>query len=103
MTWKKLVTTARFVLLPALRLYPRLDRGQPNDQGGFRRSLQTLDQIATYKSPEQRWRERRIKMWIAMVDFAKAFDTIKHKALWTALAHFGIESHYICVLQRCTC
>ena len=39
-------------------------------------------------------------MWMAIVDFARAFDTIKHKALWTALAHFGIESHYICVLQR---
>ena len=39
-------------------------------------------------------------MWIATVDFAKAFDTIKHKALWTALAHFGIESHYICLLKR---
>ena len=39
-------------------------------------------------------------MWIAIVDFARAFDTIKHKASWTALAHFGVESHYICVLQR---
>ena len=39
-------------------------------------------------------------MWIATVDFAKAFDTIKHKALWTALTHFGIESHYMCLLKR---
>ena len=25
------------------RLYPRLDRGQPDDQGGFRRTFRTLD------------------------------------------------------------
>ena len=31
------------------------------------------------------------KLWV---------DTIKHKELWTALAHFGIELHYICLLKR---
>ena len=30
-------------------------------------------------------------MRTATADFAKTFDTIKHKALWTALAHFGME------------
>ena len=39
-------------------------------------------------------------MWIATVDFQKAFDTIRHKALWTALAQFGIEPHYISLLKR---
>ena len=40
------------------------------------------------------------KRWIATVDHAKAFDMINHKALWTALAHFGIEPHYISLLKR---
>ena len=32
------------------RLHDRLDRGQPGDQGGFRRSYQTLDDhLATYR------------------------------------------------------
>ena len=39
-------------------------------------------------------------MWIATVDFAKAFDTIKHKALWTALAQFGIKPQYISLLKK---
>ena len=34
-------------------------------------------------------------MWIATV-----FDTIKHKVLWAALAHFVIEQHYISLLKR---
>ena len=34
------------------------------------------------------------------MNFAKAFDTIKHKALWTALAHFGIEPQHINFLKR---
>ena len=31
------------------KLYSKLDRGQPADQRKFRRSLQTLDHLATYK------------------------------------------------------
>ena len=34
------------------------------------------------------------------MDVAKAFDTIKHEALWTALAQFGIEPQYISLLKR---
>ena len=39
-------------------------------------------------------------MWIAMVDFAKAFDTIQHEALWKALARFDVEAPYIRLLKR---
>ena len=49
------------------RLYSRLDFGQPADQGGFQRSYQTLDHLATCKLLEQRCREWRVKMWTATV------------------------------------
>ena len=39
-------------------------------------------------------------MWVATVDFAKAFDTIRHRSLWNALTQFGIEPQYISVLRR---
>ena len=39
-------------------------------------------------------------MWVATVDFAKAFDTIRHRSLWNALAQFGIEPQYISLLRR---
>ena len=34
-------------------------------------------------------------MWIATVDFAKTFDTIRHIALWRAFARFEVEMPYI--------
>ena len=74
------------------RLYNKLHRRQPLDQGGFRRSYQTLDHLATYRLLEQRSREWGVKKWIATVDFAKAFDTIRHRALWKALARFEIDT-----------
>ena len=39
-------------------------------------------------------------MWIAMVDFVKAFDTIQHEALWKAPARFEVEAPYISILKR---
>ena len=82
------------------RLYDRLDRAQSEDDGGFRRSYQTLDHLAKYRLLEQKCWEWSIQMWVATVAFQKAFDTIKHKALWTALARFGIEPHHISLLRR---
>ena len=42
----------------------------------------------------------RIKMWVATVDFMKAFDLKRHQFLWKSLEHCGIETHYICFLKR---
>ena len=43
------------------RLYTRLDQAQSEDQGGFRRSYQTLDHLTTYRLLEQKCREWCIK------------------------------------------
>ena len=51
---------------------PRPDRVQPEDQGGFRRSFQTLDHLAGLKIAEQKCQEWSVKMWISTVDFMKA-------------------------------
>ena len=63
------------------RPYSRLDQAQSEDQGGFGRSYQTLDHLATYRLLEQKCREWCIKMWVATVDFMKAFDSIRHQSL----------------------
>ena len=53
------------------RHYPRLDRVRPDDQGGFRRSCQTLDHLAAFKFAEQKCPEWCVKMWILTVDFMR--------------------------------
>ena len=39
-------------------------------------------------------------LWVATIDFKKAFDTVSHASLWTALAEQGITPNYIQLLTR---
>ena len=39
-------------------------------------------------------------MWIATIDFTKAFDSISHKSIWKALNSQGINHEYIRLLKK---
>ena len=54
-----------------MRLYARLDQGQPADPGGFRRSHQTVDHLMVHRMLEQRCREWGIPLYISTIDFTK--------------------------------
>ena len=76
---------------------------QPPDQGGLRPNHRTEDHLMVYRVLEQRCREWGVPLYISTIDFTKAFDRIKHSALWTSLQYYGIEPAYIRLLQRVTC
>ena len=44
-------------------------------------------------------REFNLKLWLVLVDFEKAFDSVEHPSLWTALAQYDIPGSYIALLQ----
>ena len=39
-------------------------------------------------------------LYTSIIDFTKAFDRIKHSALWSSLEHYGVEPSYVELLQR---
>ena len=82
------------------RLHNRLDQAQSEDQGGFRRSYQTLDHLATCRLLEQKCRAWGMKMLVATVDVMNALDSVSHQSLWKSLEKCGNESHYISLLKR---
>ena len=79
------------------------DKIQPPDQGGFQPNHRTEDHLMLYRVLKQRCREWAVPLYISTIDFTKAFDRIKHSALWTSLQYHGIEPAYIRHLQRVTC
>ena len=68
--------------------------------GGFRPNHQTVDHLMVYKELEQRCREWGVPLYISTIDFTKAFDRIKHSALWSSLGPYGIGRSYVELLQR---
>ena len=53
-----------------------------------------------YRVLEQRCREWNIPLYISTIDFTKAFDSIKHSAIWKSLKHYGVKPAYVRLLQR---
>ena len=79
---------------------PDLTKCNRRTREGFNVCYQTLDHLATYKLLEQKCQEWGIKMWVATVDFMKAFDSIGLKSPWKALEQCGIEPQYISLFRR---
>ena len=96
-TWYKVWST-----LLQNRLYSKLDRDQPPDQGGFRCGFQSTDHLMTYRLLNERSQVWGLSMWIATIDFAKAFDTIHHEAMWRYLSNFKISEAFVSVLKNST-
>ena len=91
----KLFATALYA-----RLAPSLHKIQPPDQAGFRPNHRCEDHLAVCRILEQRCREWCVPLFISTIDFTKAFDSIKHSALWNSLRFYGIKPAYVKLLQR---
>ena len=59
-----------------------------------------MDHIFTLAQVAEKANEHGIPLWIAVIDFKKAFDSVTHAAIWEALAEQGVEDEYIQMLQR---
>ena len=53
-----------------------------------------------YRVLEQRCREWCVPLYISTIDFTKAFDRIKHSALWSSQQFYGVKPAYVRLLQR---
>ena len=82
------------------RLKPTLDAQQAPDQAGFRRKFRTDDHLFTLTMLQETARESQLPLWVATLDFKKAFDTVSHHALWESLQDQGIHPAYINILTR---
>ena len=79
---------------------PTIDAQQSHDQAGFRRKFCTEDHLFTTTMIQEIAKEWQIPVWIATLDFKKAFDTVSHDSLWSALAEQGIDDGYIALLTQ---
>ena len=89
-----------FTRILTTRLSTTLDQAQPIEQAGFRTGFSTVDHIFTLREIISRTNEYHLPLCLAFIDFEKAFDSISHSALFSALKEQGIEQDYIEILHN---
>lgn len=77
-----------------------LDKAQPVDQAGFRPGFGCDDQLLTMTLVWEKCNEFQLPLWVAAVDFRKAFDTVEHDSMSSALSTMGAPSAYIRVFAK---
>ncbi|KAG7297047.1 hypothetical protein JYU34_019980 [Plutella xylostella] len=81
------------------RISKSLDEQQPREQAGFRKGYSTLDHIFTITQIIEKYNEYNKTLYLAFVDYTKAFDSISHDFLWKSLAQQGIHQKFINIVQ----
>ena len=77
------------------RLTPILEPFLHESQCGFRPERGCSDQLFTMRRLCELARASRTPLWVAFVDYRKAFDCINRQALWEILALRGVPEHLI--------
>ena len=72
---------------------------QSVDQAAYRPGFSTDDHLFCLMRMVESSSEWNIPLWLGLVDFEKAFDTVEHGPLWDALEELGVESQYVDVLK----
>jgi hypothetical protein len=81
------------------RLTKYIMEHQSVDQAAYRKGFSTADHLLTVSLLIEKSGEFNYPLWLALVDFEKAFDTVEHSPLWKVLEQQGVPSHYIKLLE----
>lgn len=69
------------------------------EQAGFRRGFSTVDHIHTLELIMEKYQEKQRTLYIAFIDYQKAFDTVIHNSIWESLKEQGVDETYIKIIQ----
>jgi hypothetical protein len=82
------------------RIQKTLLSKQPPDQAAYRPGYSTEDHLATLTLVTEMCKEWNVDLWLGLIDFEKAFDTVEHDALWKVLDEQGVHPGYVTILQH---
>ena len=88
-----------FSRMLCVRIQPDLLRAQSVDQAAYRPGFSTEDHLLSVTLMLEKCHEWNIELWVCLVDFEKAFDTVEHATLWKVLEDHEVHSAYVDLLK----
>lgn len=87
------------------RISATLEQNQPVEQAGFRKGFSTVDHIHTLELIIEKYQEYQRPLYIAFIDYQKAFDTVSHESIYyesmrRTLREHDVEEEYINILRN---
>ena len=74
--------------------------GQGVEQAAYRKGHSTEDHLLTVAMVVEKSRVYCMPLWMALVDFAKAFDKVEHTSLFKVLEQQGVPKPYCALLRH---
>jgi hypothetical protein len=72
---------------------------QSEEQAAYRKSFSTEDHLLSLTLLVEGTLEWNAPLWLALVDFEKAFDTVDHASLFRVLVSQGVPDAYVTLLS----
>ena len=88
-----------FTRILQTRMKRILDENQPREQAGFRSAYSTLDHLHALNQVIEKANEYNLELCVGYIDYEKAFDSVEHKDLFTALRKVGVNEGYVQLLE----
>uniref|UniRef100_H3A3N0 Reverse transcriptase domain-containing protein n=1 Tax=Latimeria chalumnae TaxID=7897 RepID=H3A3N0_LATCH len=72
------------------------------EQFGFVQGKGTTDAILILRNIIEKVVKKKVdtQLWLLFMDYAKAFDTVAHNALWDTLVEFGVPKHLVKLYEK---
>lgn len=70
------------------------------EQMCFRKRVGTRDQIFNLRVLMEKARENNVQLFMAFIDYKKAFDSVRHQTLWKVMETMGVSRHLVQLLSN---
>ena len=84
------------------KLHCSLNEHQPLEQAAYRRGFSTIDHLHAVTQVLEKIMVYNTPLYMAFVDYKKAFDSIQHRAVFEALRVHGVQEKYVNIIKE-TC
>ena len=82
------------------RISGELESEQTRDQAGFRKGYSCEDHLLVITLVAEMHLHSGSPLWIAALDFKKAFDSVSHASMWDSMLEHGVHENYVDVMSR---